>query len=102
MFEPSDLDKMFLTPANSTTALTAPPALTPVPSHAGLSKILLAPIVPTASCGIVPLTIETFTTFFVAAATAFFIASGTSLALPVPIPTRPLRSPTATVAEKRK
>ena len=78
VLDPSDFDKIFLTPASSTTALTAPPALTPVPSQAGFNKILLAPCTPVASCGIVPSTIETFVTFLVAAATAFLIASGTS------------------------
>ena len=40
--------------------------------------------------------------FFLASSTAFLIASGTSLAFPVPTPTRPLRSPTTTNAAKRK
>lgn len=88
MFEPNDFESISLTPASSSTDLTGPPALTPVPSAAGLSKTLLAPLTPIASCGIVlSSTIDTLTTCLVAAWTAFLIASGTSFALPVPIPT---------------
>jgi len=47
-------------------------------------------------------TIDTSTTFLVAACTAFLIASGTSFALPVPRPTLPFLFPTTTTAEKRK
>ena len=55
-----------------------------------------------ASCGIVcSSTNATFVIFFVAAAVAFFIASGTSAAFPEPIPTLPFLSPTTTVAAKR-
>ncbi|CCY46376.1 ribosomal protein [Firmicutes bacterium CAG:822] len=102
MLDPSDLDKISLTPASSNTDLTGPPALTPVPLEAGFNKTLLAPLLPIASCGIVlPPTIATLVTFLVAAATAFLIAVGTSAAFPEPIPTRPLRSPTTAVAAKR-
>ena len=103
MLEPSDLDKISFTPASSSTALTGPPALTPIPLAAGLSITLLAPLTPIASWEIVLLsTNDTVITFLVAAETAFLIASGTSLALPVPSPTFPFLSPTTTVAEKRK
>src|SRR5699024_6403775 len=47
-------------------------------------------------------TIGTSIKSFLAASTAFLIASGTSCALPVPKPTRPFLSPTITSAEKRK
>ena len=42
-----------LIPANSHTARTAPPAITPVPSLDGLSNTLPAPNSPMISCGIV-------------------------------------------------
>ena len=47
--------EMFLIPAISTTARTAPPAITPVPSKAGLMKTWLEPYMPVISCGTVPL-----------------------------------------------
>ena len=53
-------------------------------------------------CGVVPSTRGTTTKSFLAASTAFLIASGTSCALPVPKPTRPFLSPTTTNAVKRK
>ncbi len=40
---PSDFVRMFWTPADSSTARTAPPAMTPVPSEAGLSMTRPAP-----------------------------------------------------------
>jgi hypothetical protein len=51
--EPSDLDKMSLIPAHSTSARTAPPAITPVPGAAGLSSTTPAPSSPVTWCGIV-------------------------------------------------
>ena len=50
---PSDLVRMFWMPADSTIARTAPPAMTPVPSEAGLSSTWPAPKWPTTACGIV-------------------------------------------------
>ena len=41
--DPSDFVTMFVTPADSTTARTAPPAMIPVPSGAGFSSTLPAP-----------------------------------------------------------
>ena len=41
--EPNDLLKMLLIPANSQIVRTAPPAITPVPSEAGLKNTLPAP-----------------------------------------------------------
>ena len=43
LFEPSDLARMFLIPASSTTARTGPPATTPVPSGAVFIRILEDP-----------------------------------------------------------
>src|SRR5687768_10911350 len=40
---PSDLVRMFWMPADSRMARTGPPAMTPVPSEAGLSRTLPAP-----------------------------------------------------------
>ena len=42
VFDPSDFEIISLTPANSRTALTGPPALTPVPLEAGFNITLLA------------------------------------------------------------
>ena len=50
VLEPSDLLEISRTPANSKTALTAPPAISPVPALAGLIKTLAAPLLPTTSC----------------------------------------------------
>src|SRR5262249_48494804 len=43
LFDPKLLVRISLTPADSTTALTAPPAITPVPGAAGKSRTLAAP-----------------------------------------------------------
>ena len=43
LVEPWILDRMSRTPAASRTARTEPPAMTPVPCEAGLSRTLLAP-----------------------------------------------------------
>ena len=40
LFEPSDFDNMFLTPAASRTARTPPPAMIPVPFLAGFRRTL--------------------------------------------------------------
>lgn len=45
--EPCDFDRMLCTPATSSSDLTAPPAITPVPSAAGRSNTLPAPALPT-------------------------------------------------------
>ena len=89
---------MFLYPANSNTGLTLPPAITPVPITAGFNITFALPKVPTYSCGTVVSTIGTSTKFFLASCIAFFIASGTSAALPFPTPTWPFSSPTTTTA----
>src|SRR5215510_7865237 len=87
-------------PALSTTARTAPPAIRPVPSGAGLSSTLPEPNRPTTWCGIVVPLSGTLIRFFFAASMPFLIADGTSLALPTPKPTMPCPSPTTTRALK--
>src|SRR6478735_7985915 len=49
--DPRHLVRMFWMPAASTTARTAPPAMMPVPSGAGLSSTLPAPKRPSVACG---------------------------------------------------
>src|SRR5688500_12624409 len=87
-------------PQLSTTARTAPPAISPVPSGAGLSSTLPDPNLPTTWCGIVAPRSGTRIRFFFAASIPFLIADGTSLALPTPKPTTPCPSPTTTSALK--
>ena len=41
--DPKDLEMIFVIPANSTTALTGPPAMIPVPAGAGFKNTLPAP-----------------------------------------------------------
>src|SRR5262245_19150308 len=87
-------------PAASTTARTAPPAMTPVPWEAGFSSTRLAEYCSRTSCGIVVPTMGILMTCFFASSTPLRIASGTSPALPRPTPTCPCPSPTTTTAEK--
>ena len=89
-------------PAASTTARTAPPAITPVPGAAGLSRTRPAPNSPITSCGMVVPFREILTRFFLASSMPLRIASGTSEALPRPKPTVPLPSPTTTRAANLK
>src|SRR6186713_2223131 len=87
-------------PHDSTTARTAPPAMMPVPSGAGLSSTCPAPKRPSTGCGtVVPLSGTRISDFF-AASMPFLIAEGTSFALPTPKPTTPCPSPTTTSALK--
>src|SRR5215468_9779578 len=102
LFEPMHLVSTLARPASSTTARTPPPAMTPVPSEAGLSSTSPAPNRPVISNGIVPSTSGTSTMPFLAFSIPLRIASGTSLALPSPKPTRPALSPTTTSALKLK
>src|SRR5207253_6570858 len=97
---PSVFATILWIPANSITALTAPPATIPVPADAGLSSTCSAPNWPWTSWGMVPFLIVTRTRFFLACCTALEMASGTSAALPLPTPTRPCSSPTTTSAVK--
>src|SRR3954469_1286288 len=80
--EPSDLLRMSWIPASSSTARTPPPAMTPVPSDAGLRKTLPEPNSPVTVWVIVEPCFGTRNRFFFARSTPFWIASGTSLALP--------------------
>ena len=43
VFDPKDFDKISCTPANSNTARTGPPAITPVPAEAGFNNTLPEP-----------------------------------------------------------
>src|ERR1700720_95000 len=98
--DPSDLVRMFVIPAASTTARTSPPAMIPGPAGAGFSSTLPAPKLPTIRCGIVVPASGTRIRFFFAASMPFLIADGTSFALPIPKPTTPWPSPTTTSALK--
>src|SRR5689334_16343356 len=97
---PWDLVRMLRIPAASRTARTPPPAMTPVPSMAGLSSTQPAPKWPSTSCGMVLPASGTRNRFFLAFSPPLRMASGTSLALPRPTPTWPAPSPTTTRAEK--
>ena len=80
--EPSDLERMSWIPASSSTARTPPPAITPVPGDAGLRKTRPEPKMPVVWCVIVAPCSGTRKRRFLAFSTPFWIASGTSLALP--------------------
>src|SRR6516162_9484193 len=80
--EPSDLHSTSLMPAISRMARAAPPAMTPVPGAAGLSRTRPAPASPMISWGIVVPASGTENRFFLASSTALVVASGVSLALP--------------------
>ena len=96
---PTHFVKMSLTPTDSRTARTAPPAITPVPGAAGRMITFAAPKVPTTSWGMVRPSISlTLRNDFLALRLALPIASGTSPAFPVPKPTSPDLLPTTTSA----
>ncbi len=97
---PSVFATTLCAPTNSTTARTAPPATIPVPSAAGLRSTCSPPKRPCTSCGIEPPLSATCTRCFLACSTAFDMATGTSAAFPLPIPTQPWPSPTTTRAQK--
>ena len=81
-WEPSDFDSTSRMPASSSTARTPPPAMTPVPSLAGLSSTRAEPCTPvTAWVRVLPC-IGTLNMSLRARSTPFWIATGTSLALP--------------------
>ena len=69
-------------PASSSTARTPPPAITPVPAEAGLSSTREAEWMPITSWVIVEPCIGTRKRFLRARSTPFWMATGTSLALP--------------------
>ena len=90
---------MSFTPASSSTLRTGPPATIPRPSLAGRISTFAAPHTPVTSCESVRLsTKSTLITFFSADFIALLIAACTSFAFPVPSPTLPFLSPTATFA----
>src|ERR671934_93676 len=74
-------------PADSTTARTEPPAMTPVPFDAGRRITRAAPKSATTRCGMVRSTSGTSMTCFFASSRPLVIAPGTSSAFPRPAPT---------------
>ena len=82
--EPCDFESTLCTPTASSTARTAPPAITPVPAEAGFKNTRAPPYLPFCSCGKVPFLIGIRTRFFLASSTALEIASATSLDFPRP------------------
>src|SRR5699024_2984149 len=80
--DPSDLHRMSLTPAHSSTARAAPPAITPVPGEAGRRSTTPAASSPWIECGMVEAMSGTRKKFFRASSDPFWIADRTSLALP--------------------
>ena len=80
--EPSDLHSTSPMPASSMMARAAPPAMTPVPGAAGLISTRPAPVVPITGCTTVLPAIGTENTLRLASSVPFWMASGTSLALP--------------------
>src|SRR5947209_3771209 len=100
---PIDLVRTFWIPAEVITARTAPPAITPVPSGAGLSSTMPEPNRPSTVWGIVVCVRLTLNRFFLADSIPLRMACGTSLALPEPKPTTAaLGSPTTTSAAKER
>ena len=81
-WDPSDLERMSWIPASSSTARTPPPAITPVPGDAGLRNTRPDPKMPVVWCVMVAPWRGTRNRRFFAFSTPFWIASGTSLALP--------------------
>ena len=69
-------------PASSSTARTPPPAMTPVPGEAGFRNTRPEPKTPVVWWVIVAPWRGTRKRFFFARSTPFWIASGTSFALP--------------------
>ncbi len=86
---PSDFERMSWMPTASTTARTAPPAITPVPGAAGRSSTSDAEKRPRDSKGMVVPSSGASITRFLASSTPLRIASGTSAAFPMPTPTWP-------------
>src|ERR1700758_1932438 len=79
---PSDLARMSCTPAHSSTARAAPPAITPVPGLAGRNSTTPAAASPCTGCVMVPPINGTRKKPLRASSTPLAIAAGTSLALP--------------------
>ena len=80
--EPSDLQSTSWMPASSRMARAAPPAMTPVPGAAGFSSTRPAPRWPMIGWVIVEPASGTWKRFFLASSVPFWMARGTSLALP--------------------
>ena len=80
--EPSDLHSTSWMPASSRMARAAPPAMTPVPGAAGLISTRPAPISPITGWMIVEPVRGTEKRFLRASSVPFWMARGTSLALP--------------------
>ena len=80
--EPTAFASTFLTPTASSTARIAPPAITPVPSEAGCMKTRAAPWPDFTACHSVPLLRSTLMKLLRAYSIDFWIATGTSRALP--------------------
>ncbi len=80
--EPSDFASTSWMPAASRIARAAPPAITPVPGAAGFSSTRAASCSPRITCVIVEPASGTAKKFFFASSMPFWIAAGTSLALP--------------------
>ncbi len=80
--EPSDLHRMSCTPASSRMMRAAPPAMTPVPAAAGFISTRPAPVTPMTGWVIVEPASATSNRLRLASSVPFWIASGTSLALP--------------------
>src|SRR6056297_3592853 len=97
---PIHLARTLCTPTTSNTARMAPPAMMPVPSEAGCMYTLAAPCSPMVAYWSVFCLRATAFMFLRAASMAFWMAMGTSRALPRPMPTRPLPSPTTVSAVK--
>gem|GEM_PF-1395561 len=101
LLEPYFFPRISLYPATDNTFLIAPPAIIPVHSDAGCSIIFADLYLVSILYGIEPFSIFTLTIFFLAAFTAFAIASTTSQDFPVPIPTLPFPSQSTITARKR-
>src|SRR5918995_781762 len=80
--EPSDLHSTSRMPASSRMARAAPPAMTPVPGAAGFMNTRPAPVSPMIGWTMVVPASGTLNRFFRASSVPFWMARGTSLALP--------------------
>src|SRR5579872_1462757 len=98
LVEPRLLVSASCTPADSRTARTVFPAMTPVPGRAGIKTTRAAPNRPSTVCGIVVSWSATWIELRLVVLTAFSTACGTSEALPYPQPTFPRLSPSTTSA----
>ena len=91
--EPRDLATTSWIPKTSQTDRIAPPAIIPVPAGAALKKTFPEPFLPLTSWWSVrPSFNGILTKLLLATSVAFFIASGTCLDFPWPMPTDPFGS----------